>query len=60
MTIITIDLSGDVELIVRRDVAATVFRRVYEDDAGRRLGLGDRPCGGGRRNPGDGPVRRLA
>ena len=34
MTIITVDLSGDVELIVRRDMVATVFRRVYEDDAG--------------------------
>ena len=43
-TTITVDLSGDVELTSRRDVTATVFRRVYEDDAGRRLGLVTAPA----------------
>ena len=43
-TTITVDLSGDVELTTRRDVTATVFRRVYEDDVGRRLGLVTAPA----------------
>ena len=43
-TTITVDLSGDVELTSRRDVTATVFRRIYEDDAGRRLGLVTAPA----------------
>ena len=34
-----VDLSGDVQLTSRRDVTATVFRRVYEAPGGRRFGL---------------------
>jgi hypothetical protein len=38
-TTIRVDLTGDVELNGSRDVVATVFRRVYEADAGDRFGL---------------------
>ena len=38
-TTVRVDLSGDVQLTSRRDVTATVFRRVYEAPGGRRFGL---------------------
>lgn len=43
-TTIRIDLSGDVELNGSRDVVATVFRRVYDADDGRRFGLVTAPA----------------
>ncbi|GAB3314064.1 DUF6517 family protein [Haloplanus salinarum] len=38
-TTVDTDLAGDVELSASRDVVATLFRRVYRADAGRRFGL---------------------
>ena len=38
-TMVRVDLSGDVQLTSRRDVTATVFRRVCEAPGSRRFGL---------------------
>ncbi|MGB9951931.1 DUF6517 family protein [Haloarcula marismortui] len=38
-TTVTVDFSGDVQLTSRRDVIATVFRRVYESTGGALFGL---------------------
>lgn len=43
-TTIRVDLTGDIELTASRDVIATVFRRVYEADDGRRFGLVTAPA----------------
>lgn len=43
-TTISVDFSGDVELNASRDVVATVFRRLYEADDGRRFGLVTAPA----------------
>lgn len=36
---VTVDLSGDVQISNTREVIATVFRRGYADDDGRRFGV---------------------
>lgn len=43
-TTVRVDLTGDVELSSTQDVVATVFRRVYAADDGRRLGLVTAPA----------------
>ena len=43
-TTVRVDLTGDVELNGSREVVATVFRRIYEADDGRRLGLVTAPA----------------
>lgn len=43
-TTVRVDLSGDVELSGSRDIVATVFRRVYEADDGRRFGVVTAPA----------------
>lgn len=43
-TTVKVDLSGDVQVSSRRDVVATVFRRVYESPDGRRFGLVTAPA----------------
>lgn len=41
---VTIDLSGDVEITNTREVVATVFRRSYAADDGRRFGVVTAPA----------------
>ncbi|MBB6644764.1 hypothetical protein [Halobellus ruber] len=43
-TTVRVDLTGDVELSSTQAVVATVFRRVYEADEGRRFGLVTAPA----------------
>ena len=43
-TTVRVDLTGDVELNGSQEVVATVFRRVYEADDGRRFGVVTAPA----------------